>query len=88
MLYLIGLLFLNAQFWFLKQQILVDATHKQKFLGVFKSKSEDTKRFENYCYTAAEKAMAPTPVFLPGKPYGQRSLVGYSPQGHKESDTT
>ena len=59
MLYLIGLLFLNAQFWFLKQQILVDATHKQKFLGVFKSKSEDTKRFENYCYTAAEKAMAP-----------------------------
>jgi len=30
----------------------------------------------------------PTPVFLPGKSYGQRSLVGYNPQGHKESDTT
>ena len=30
----------------------------------------------------------PTPVFLPGKSHGQRSLVGYSPQGHKESDTT
>ena len=29
-----------------------------------------------------------TPVFLPGKSHGQRSLVGYSPQGHKESDTT
>ena len=28
------------------------------------------------------------PVFLPGKFYGQRSLVGYSPQGHKQSDTT
>ena len=27
----------------------------------------------------------PTPVFLPGKSHGQRSLVGYSPQGHKES---
>ena len=25
---------------------------------------------------------------LPGKFYGQRSLVGYSPWGHKESDTT
>ena len=25
----------------------------------------------------------PTPVFLPGKSYGQRSLVGYSPWGHK-----
>ena len=30
----------------------------------------------------------PTPVFLPGKSYGQRSLVGYSPWGLKESDTT
>ena len=29
----------------------------------------------------------PTPVFLPGEEsHGQRSLVGYSPQGHKESD--
>ena len=28
----------------------------------------------------------PTPVFLPGKPYGQRSLAGYSPWGRKESD--
>ena len=25
----------------------------------------------------------PTPVFLPGKSHAQRSLVGYSPQGHK-----
>ena len=30
----------------------------------------------------------PTPVFLPGKSYGQRSLAGYSPWGRKESDTT
>ena len=29
----------------------------------------------------------PTPVFLPGKSHGQRSLVGYSPWGHKESET-
>ena len=29
-----------------------------------------------------------TPVFLPGKFHGQRSLVGYSPRGHKESGTT
>ena len=29
----------------------------------------------------------PTPVFLPGEPHGQRSLEGYSPWGHKESDT-
>ena len=30
----------------------------------------------------------PTPVFLPGESHGQRSLVGYSPQGRKESDMT
>ena len=30
----------------------------------------------------------PTPVFLPGKSHGRRSLVGYSPWGRKESDTT
>ena len=30
----------------------------------------------------------PTPVFLPGESHGQRSLVGYSPRGRKESDTT
>ena len=30
----------------------------------------------------------PTPVLLPGKSHGRRSLVGCSPWGHKESDTT
>ena len=29
----------------------------------------------------------PTPVFLPGTSRGQRSLVGYSPGGCKQSDT-
>ena len=30
----------------------------------------------------------PTPVFLPGKSHGQRSLAGYSPWHHKELDMT
>ena len=30
----------------------------------------------------------PTSVFLPGELNGQRSLVGHSPCGHKESDMT
>jgi len=30
----------------------------------------------------------PTLVFMPGKSHGPRSLVGYNPWGHKESDTT
>ena len=35
-----------------------------------------------------EKEMQPTPLFLPEKSHGQRSLVGYSSKGQKESDTT
>ena len=35
-----------------------------------------------------EKEMATTPIFLPGKSHGQRSLVGYSPWGCKQSNTT
>ena len=35
-----------------------------------------------------EKEMATTPVFLPGKSHGQRSLEDYSPWDHKELDTT
>ena len=34
------------------------------------------------------RAWQTTPVFLPGESHGQRSLVGYSPWGDKESDTT
>ena len=34
------------------------------------------------------RAWQPTPVFLPGESHGQRSLVGYSPHGHKELDIT
>ena len=30
----------------------------------------------------------PTPVFLPGKSRGQRSLAGYHPWGHKETEVT
>ena len=41
-------------------------------------------------YVAAlfwRKKWQPPPVFLPGESHGQRSLVGYSPWGQKESDT-
>ena len=35
-----------------------------------------------------EEEMLPTSVCLPGESHGQRSLVGYSPWGHKESKMT
>jgi len=34
------------------------------------------------------RAWQPTPVFLPRESHGQRSLVGHSPWGHKESNMT
>ena len=39
----------------------------------------------NICW---RRAWPPTPVSLPGEAHGQRSLVGYSPCGHKESDVS
>ena len=36
--------------------------------------------------TPWRRARQPTPVFLPGEFHGPRSLPGYSPHGHKESD--
>ena len=38
--------------------------------------------------TRRRRQWHPTPVLLPGKSHGQRSLVGCSPWGREESDTT
>ena len=35
-----------------------------------------------------EEGMATHSSILGGESHGQRSLVGYSPRGHKESETT
>ena len=35
-----------------------------------------------------KRAWQPSRIFFFGEPHGQRSLVGYSPQGHKELDNT
>ena len=48
----------------------------------------ETRVWSLVCEDPLEKEMQPTPVFLPGESHGQRSLVGYSPWGHKESDMT
>ena len=39
-------------------------------------------------YISWSRKSQPSPVFLPGKFHGQRSFIGYSPWGHKESDMT
>ena len=49
--------------------------------GVMKSRRRLSDFTFTFYFHALEKAMAPTPVLLPGKSHGQRSLVGCSPQG-------
>ena len=44
--------------------------------------------FVVFSLTFQRRQWHPTPVLLPGKSHGRRSLVGCSPWGHKESDTT
>ena len=46
-----------------------------------------TNKFDNLDEVWRRK-WQPTPVFLPGESHGQRSLVGCSPRGRTESDTT
>ena len=46
-------------------------------------------RFDSWVgKSPCRKTWQPIPVFLPGESHGQKSLVGCSSQGHKESDTT
>ena len=44
--------------------------------------------FENLKEFVRRRQWHPTPVLLPGKSHGRRSLVGCSPWGHWESDMT
>ena len=44
--------------------------------------------FNSYTEYIWRRQWHPTPVLLPGKPHGRRSLVGCSPWGRLESDTT
>ena len=41
-----------------------------------------------FCFKIRRRHWQPTPVLLPGKSHGRRSLVGCSPWGGEESDTT
>jgi len=56
----------------------------EKFFNVIESKS-----ILGLGRSPGERSGNPTPIFLPGKSHGQRSLAGYnSPWGRKESDVT
>ena len=50
--------------------------------------SQVKKLLYTYMYIVRRRQWQPTPVLLPGKSHGRRSLVGCSPWGREESDMT
>ena len=50
--------------------------------------SRDQSVYRAVIILCRRRQWQPPPVLLPGKSHGRRSLVGCSPWGHKESDTT
>ena len=66
----------------------VNKTNKNIYGSDGKESACNTETWVRSPEDPLEEGMQPTPVFLPGEFHGQRSLVGYSPWGHKKSDTT
>ena len=58
------------------QMVKIRLQHKRSRFNLWVRKSPWRKKWQ------------PIPVLLPGKSHGQRSLVGCSPRGREESDTT
>ena len=58
-------------------------------ISVVTSKTEKSNNEKTECNNEElRRQWHPTPVLLPGKSHGQRSLVGCSPWGREELDTT
>ena len=51
-------------------------------------KKQESARKTSISASLQRRQWHPTPVLLPGKSHGWRSLLGYSPWGRKESDMT
>ena len=88
------LLFTNTHgYWYQCWCLYVDTwTYCSAFLVAQTVKNlPAVKRYGFDCWVRKcpwRREWQPTPVFLPGEFHGQRSLVGYSPWGRKELDTS
>ena len=71
--------------WF--QTLLADVTHLESQEDKFISWESSYSLVEDVV-SGRRRRWHPTPVLLPGKSHGQRSLVGWCPWGHEELDTT
>ena len=64
----------------------------QQFISEYRSQRTENRISKRYLHThihsSRRRQWQPTPVLLPGKSHGWRSLVGFSPWGREESDPT
>ena len=67
-------------------KILINSTGVPFVSG--KKYKQLSSSFNNHCFIIRRKQWHPTSVLLPGKSQGWRILVGCSPWGREESDTT
>ena len=80
------LVYINMDSWIF---ILLVETYPQLGLSRWLSGKERRWGFDPWVRkTPWRKKWQLSPIFLPGESHGQRSLVGYSPWGPKESDMT
>ena len=56
--------------------------------GIFPTQGWNPSLLHSPALAGGRRQWHPTPVLLPGESHGQRSLVGCSPWGFKELDTT
>ena len=82
------------QFYISYKAKLGKATKSKAYMGLLKLLQGLTVCFwqsqvlNSRSFDLWRRKWQPTPVLLPRKFHGWRSLVGYSPWGHKELDTT
>ena len=69
-------------------KLLHNCTHQLYFSGLQNHCRWWLQPWNYKMLTPWRRKWQPTPVLLPGKFHGRRSVVGYSPWGRKESDTT
>ena len=71
----------------IRKSSISNKTQASQFISAINKHTVFLSTFKTNCCFSWRRQWHPTPVLLPGKSHGRRSLVGCSPWGPKESDT-
>ena len=82
------ILFSNSESWFGNPHFSNEKFNRAKYLEANSFSFSLNLWFAVTRIRSRRRQWHPTPVLLPGKSHGRRSLVGCSPWGREESDTT